>query len=457
MNRKINGFVFLIFFLFINIAANAQMTINLELARLLGLTNSQELARVNASIRTALINERTQLYNSLLPKVSADYSAGVDFLQTQSGNTQFVNPLDTFKASVSLTASYSFTLGGNDFINRSINQIKTDIARINMMSTYYSVLNSVDKAYYDVLRAIADLESAESLLQSEMLSLSISEVRFRNGMINQIDYLNAQSRKESRENTRNQSRRTLSLRMIILKDLIGVQEDIILEPVSFDAYDEVLRRLALISVNDTDLLYENLWNVVVANNPSLKTAALDNRIAEINYSHSVRTEFLPTITLSVNFGDVLNYSSSGGFSYPHSFNGSVTLKGSIPIDIWVRSNNIENYKIARENASNTFNNALRSSQTGLLTDLYNLLAQASAVLSSRRSLEIAENAYAGTLERYMLSQTSEKDLGDASNSLRDSRNNLNNANYSFLQSFSALRNSCALDDEQQFINLLLGL
>jgi len=457
MNNKIRGIFLLIFFLFLNIAANAQMTINLEIARLLGLTNSQELSSASLSIRNALITERNHLYSRLLPQISAEYSASANFLETQQGSTQFANPIDTFSARVNLSASYSLVIGGNDFLNNSINKIKTDIARINSLSTYYSVLNSVDRAYYDVLRAIADLESAESLLQSEVISLSISEVRYRNGMINQIEYLNAQSRKESRENTRNQSRRTLSLRMITLKDLIGVQEDIVLEPVSFDAYDEVLRRLASISADDTDVLYANLWNVVVANNPSLKTAALNNQIAEMQYAHDVRTEFTPTLNLSVNFGDVLNYSTANGFNYPVSFNGSVTLTGKIPIDFWVRANNMENYRITRENASNSFNNAIRSSQNSLLSDLYSLLAQASSVLSSRRSLVIAENTYAGTLERYILSQSSEKDLGDASNTLKDSINSLNNANYSFLQSLSALRTSCALSDEQHLINLLLGL
>ncbi|MCL2213988.1 MAG: TolC family protein [Treponema sp.] len=436
--------------LLLNLAGYAQTVIDIDTARLLGLTNSKDIAGSDASVRTALLNERSQLY-SMLPQVSAGYSASANFLQS----SEFVNPVDSFRAGVSLSLNYSIQTGGNDFISMSINKIKTDIERINSLSTYYKVLESIDSAYYSVLRAAAAFESAESSLRAANLALEIATVRFNNGIINQIDYLEAQANRESSENTYNQNRRSLTLSMITLKDLIGVQGDIILEPVNFSIYDDVLRRLAVISNEEADVLYSSLWNAMLANNPSLKTAALNTQVAEMNYTNFFRS-YAPTLSIGVNFGDILSYSTNNGFSGPDKFNGSISLRGTIPIDFWNQSIKIENQKRTLDNSSNSFANTLNDSQKNLLSNLYDVLSQAGSVLSSRRSLEIAQNRYDYQMERYRLSQSSVKDVGDASISLMNSQNNLNNANYTFLQRLSTLRSLCALDDEERLINILLG-
>ncbi|MDR0464614.1 MAG: TolC family protein [Treponema sp.] len=447
--------ILVIFVLFLNMAAYAQTVINIESARLLGLTNSRDIAGSDASIRTALLNERTHLY-SMLPQVSAGYSTTMNFLETDNqGTHQFINPLDNVSSRINLTISQNFTLGGSDFVTKSINKIKTDIARISSLSTYYKVLESIDSAYYSVLRAADAFESAESSLRAANLALEIAEVRFNNGIINQIDYLEAQANRESSENTYNQNRRSHTLSMITLKDLLGVQGDIILEPVNFSMYDDVLRRLAVISNEDADVLYTNLWNAMLINNPSLKTAALNSQIDEMNYSTEIR-EYLPKLSLDLKVDNILSYSSAGGFGFPPAFSGSITFSGRIPIDLWNQSIKTENRERTRDNNINNYSDQLRSYQNTLLSNLYDVLSQAGSVLSSRRSLEIAQNRYDYQMERYRLSQSSVKDVGDASISLMNSQNSLNNANYTFLQRLSTLRSLCALDDEERLINILLG-
>jgi len=448
--------ILVVFVLILNLTAHAQTIINIEAARILGLTNSQEIANADASIRSAVLNERSQLY-SMLPQVSAGYSAAMNFLETdRDGNHQFINPVDNLNSRVYLNISQNFTLGGNEYITRSKNKIRTDIARISSLSTYYKVLESIDNAYYSVLRAAASFDSAESSLRAASMALEIAEVRFNNGIINQIDYLRAQADKESRENTRNQNQRSLTLSLITLKDLIGVQGDIVLEPVNFNAYNDVLRRLAGISIEETDALYETLWNIMIANNPSLKTAALNSQIAEMDYSSFLRSEYMPTLSLDLKVDNILSYSSANGFGLPPSLSGSITFSGRIPVDFWNQSIKTENQERSRDNTLNNYSDQLRSSKNTLLSNIYDVLSQASSVLSSRRSLEISQSTYEYQMERYRLSQSSVKDIGDASISLMDSQNSLNNANYSFLQRLSTLRTLCAIDDEQQLINILLG-
>jgi len=449
-------FLLLITAVSVNIAANAQTVINLDAARLLAVTNSQSLAQADVSIQRALLSERSHFY-SLFPSITSRYSISADYLGTdRAGDPQFLNPLDTFKAGISLSMGYSLQLGGGDFIQRTINQISTERTRISALKEYFSVLDTVDRAYYTILKSIADLQSAESSLEAANRTLTVAQVRFNNGMMNQIDYLSAQADRESSENSRNQLQRALSLNMINLKDLIGVQGDLVLEPVDFDKYDEVLRRLAAISNEDADLLFMELWNIMTANNPDLRSAALSNQSAELTYTNSVRSRYAPSLSVSLGFGDILSYSSTDGFSGPSRYSGSISIGGTIPIEVWKETNWLESQRITRDNTLDSYSTTLRTSQNSLLSALYGILNQANTVLSSRRSLEIEENRYAGTMERYMLSQSSISDLGNASRSLANSRNSLNTANYNFLQSLSTLRSYCALDDEQRLIQVLLG-
>jgi len=449
-------FLLLISVISVSIAANAQTVINLEAARLLAVTNSQSLAQADVSVRSALLRERSHLY-SLFPTISSGYSVSMPFTETDrvSGDTSFINPIDKLTAGVSLSVRYSLQLGGSEFIQRTINQISTESARISALKEYFSVLDSVDKAYYTVLKSIADLESADSSLEAANRTLTVAQVRHSNGMMNQIDYLSAQADKETTENSRNRLQRELSLNMIYLKDLIGVQGELVLEPVNFDVYDEVLRRLAVISIEEADLLFTELWNIMTTNNPDLRRAALSNQSAELTYTSSIRSRYAPSLSVNFGFGDILSYSTANGFGGP-TFSGSLSITGTIPIEVWKETNYLESQRITRDNTLDSYSSTLRTYQNNLLSALYGILNQASSVLSYRRSLEIEENKYAGTMERYMLSQSSVSDLGTASRSLMSSQNNLNSANYSFLQSLSTLRSYCALDDEQRLIQVLLG-
>jgi len=449
-------FLLLTLVISVNIAANAQTVINLEAARLLAITNSHSLAQADVSIQRALLSERSHFY-SLFPSISSRYSASIDYLGVnQDGNPKFLNPADTFRAGVSLSLSYSLQLGGGDFIQRTINQISSESARVAALKEYFSVLDSVDRAYYAVLKSIADLQSAESSLEASNRTLTVAQVRHSNGMMNQIDFLSAQADKETTENSRNRLQRELSLNVIYLKDLIGVQEDLVLEPVDFDKYDEALRRLAVISNEEADSLFTELWSIMTSNNPDLRRAALSNQSAELTYTNNVRSRYAPSLSVSLGFGDILSYSSADGFSGPSRYSGSISIGGTIPIEVWKETNWLESQRITRDNTLDSYASTLRTSQNNLLSVLYGILNQASSVLSSRRSLEIEENRYAGTMERYMLSQSSVSDLGNAARSLMNSQNNLNSANYSFLQSLSTLRSYCALDDEQRLIQALLG-
>ena len=423
-------------------------SLTLEQARVLGLANSRSLAKIDLNLQNSLLNEKAQLY-ALLPVVKADYSASMNYLKQ---NWALVNPVDTLSTKANFSVTQKIFEGGRGLIQKSIFAIATESVRKDALAEYFNVLDAVDNAYYAVLEAAASLDAAESSLRMAGLSLSVAEIRQASGMLNRGDYLKALADKESRENSRNQARRDLALSMAKLKNLIGVKENLQLEPVDFAAYEGLIQSLAEISDDDADALYDKLWKVIAQSNPSLAKAVLNNQTAQKNLSLAKR-ELAPTVSATIVSGGIV-YSTAKGLEVPS--NGGVSLAGSIPLDFWVRANKIEKSKIAVKAAALDYIGASVSLEMELQGALLGTFAQAGSVLSSRRALDYAEKHFEYVMERYRLSQSSVSDVSDASVLASSSRAQFIRSQYGFLQSLSKLRSLGAIDDEDKLIAILLG-
>ena len=422
--------------------------INLEQVRALALANSRSLAKYDLALKSSILDERTHLY-SMLPSPSAEYSASMSYLDRDWG---FVNPIDTLSAGATFAITQKIFEGGKSFIQKKISAISSESIRNEALAEYFNVLDAADNAYYAVLEAAASLESAESSFQTAALSLSMADIRQASGMINQGDYLRALADKESQKNSRNQARRNLTLNTAKLNTLTGLSGMLEFEQINFDAYGDLIKRLAGISVEEADALYERLWEAIAQTNPSLARAALNSQRAEKSLSLA-RRDYSPTISATI-FSTGLNYTTANGFST--SSGGGISIRGSIPVDFWVMGNRIEKNKIARDSAALDYLGAEVSLETELQSALLNAFAQAESVLSSSRSLEYTEKRFEYVLELYRLSQSSVSDLGEASSLFINSRNSHIKARYGFLQSLSKLRSLGAIDDEEKLLHILMG-
>jgi len=438
--------IFFIFYLIIFSSSFLfSQTINLEQARELGLANSRSLKKYEMAIKSSVLDEKNQLY-SMLPQVSADYRASSHYLR----NWALVSPVDTFTSGVSLSITQIIFQGGKSFIQRAISKIATESVRIDAQTEYYKVIDEIDSAYFAVLEASAAMKAEEVTLKAADLGLAIAQVRRESGMINQGDYLKALADKESRENSFNQARRSLSLNMTRLKTLTGIKENLELEQVDFSSYEDTLSRLSGISDEEAQELFESFWNIIIKNSPALSKAALNNQRAEKNHTLTKR-ESSPTIRATIFSGDIISFSAPDKISSPNQ--GGVSITGSIPVDYWVFANKMERSKLSLESASIDYENSVSSIEQELRNALSASFSQAGTVLSSRKSLEYTEKHFEFVMERYRLSQSSVSDLTEATSLFINSQNNLNRASYSFLQSLSRLRSLCAFEDEAELLGI----
>jgi len=115
------------------------------------LANSRSLARYELSIRNSILDERNQLY-SMLPSVSADYSASMSYLR----DWEFINPIDTLNAGATLSITQVIFQGGKSFIQKAISAIATESVRkdaeaddalgqqIRIGTNYFSVIGLLE-------------------------------------------------------------------------------------------------------------------------------------------------------------------------------------------------------------------------------------------------------------------------------------------------------------------------
>jgi outer membrane protein TolC len=419
--------------------------LGLEQARALALANSRSLAKYRLAVRSSVLDERSQLYANL-PSLSLNAGASVNLWDSEGAPQE--DFLDTLSANAGAGVSQKIFEGGKSLVLRDIYSINTEITRKDALAEYFNVLDSADSAYYAVLEAAANLEEAESALETAALGLSIAELRRQSGMIGPEDYLKALADKETLEASRNQARRTLALNAARLKSLTGFGETPRPETIDFDKYGEIIQRLSVISDEGADALHAEFWSILAAKNPDLAKAGLSGARAEKNLSLAKR-DYSPS--LSASFSTGISYTRLQGLE---TGSGRLSLSGSIPLDYWVIANNVEKNRIARDSAALDYLNAESSLETDLLSVLLDAITQAGSVVSSRRAWEYAEKHLEYILELYRLSRNSVSELSDASALASSSRGRLIRAQYGFLQALSKLRSLGAFEDEQELMRLL---
>jgi outer membrane protein TolC len=426
-------------------AAAAQASIfglDLETVRLLALENSRSLARYNLAVESAQLDEKIQKYG-MLPSLSLGASASANI----PGE---VSLRDSFGAGANFGVTQQIYNGGRSSLLKSINRMTTGIARQEALEEYFAVLDAADAAYYGALEAEAAREASEAALEAAAFALSMAEIRLESGMIGYGDYLQALAEKEARETARNQARRDVTIGKVTLKNLAGLAELSDPEDVDFEAWEELIQKLAGLSEEGAMAFLERFRAAATAGNPALVKAALRGSMAEQSVSLAKR-DYLPSLSAGVSGG--INYSVTNGFNIP---SGRLSLSASIPLDFWAAKANVDKKEIARSEAVMERQNTEVSLDLEIQTSVLDLITQAMSSLSSRRADEYARRHYEQVLESYRLSSASVAELSDAAALAGSNRTQYIKARYGFLTGLSKLRSLGSFSSDEALRASLLS-
>jgi outer membrane protein TolC len=432
------------------LAAARAGSLTLDEVRAMALANSRTLASAAMTAQSSELTQKTQ-YQSLLPAVSLGASAGVSLWDNEGITAERIG--DSAAAGVTLEVRESLPIwdGAKYAAQKRLNSLATEAARQDVLTEYYSVLSSADTAYYNVLKAMAGLEIAESSLETAALSLTMAEIRRQNNMISEANYLQALAEKESRENARNESRRSLALARLTLKNLLELDTPPELEPVDFSSLDELIRTLAAIDDAGFRQIYETLWKDIERRNPGLVKAGINTSRAEQSLK-SANMGYSPTLNAQATLGmsyDILD----GAFRLS---DGRLSVGATIPLDFWAKAVDVQKNKLAMRQSAFAYQNTRESLDVQLQTTLVNLVSQSGQVISSARALEYAQMNFDRVMELYRLNQNSQTNLIDAEVLRQTNANSLTNARYALLSGLSTLRSLGVFESEAELIALLTG-
>ncbi|MDR1073422.1 MAG: TolC family protein [Treponema sp.] len=424
--------------------------LSLEDVRMSALANSRSLARYNLAIESSLLDEKA--YNfTYLPSLSLTGAASMNVWNAGGGSA-----LDSLIAGAALEISETLPLyeGGKTRILKAINALSTESARKDALAEYYAVLNDADSAYYEVLKAQANLESAESALAATELSLAASQIRYENEMIRYGDYLQALSERESAATAKKQAERTLAITMANLKNIAGIAETPALAPVDFSEHESLIAYCTNLDEDAINALCLHLWQIMAANNPNLAKEGISLQKAERSVELAAK-DYLPSLIASVSTGLDYNY-HYGKSNAPSPFVGNLSIKVSIPLDFWVIKNKIDKQKLSQEQTRLGYLDSVSSIQIEMQGAILDLILQSGTVVSSRRAYEYAQKHFEYIQELYQLYQKSLSEYYDASNQAHSSLNRCIEAQYGFLLALSKIRSLGAFERDEDVIAFLLA-
>lgn len=418
----------------------AEEPLTLAGARSLALANSKTLASSSLAVESALLAERSGVY-AMLPSISLGASASV---AVPSGSSKSI--ADTLSTGASVTVKQTVFDFGKNGVLLAIDRLATSSEREAARAAYYSVLDSVDSAYYNLLKDKAALAAAETTLDSAMKSLAIAETRLSVGALSRTDYLEAEATAESGKTSVSQCRRDLAIARITLASLTGVPATDIAD-VDFSGYDSLIRRLAEYTDESTDAFVSAVQDAVAKNNPSLAKALVAQKTATQNVALAEK-DYFPTFSAGYSGG--LDLSAANGAS----LSGSLSLSGSMSLDFWSTKNTVDGKKIALKQADLSLDESRRTVDISVQTAVLNCISQARSVVSSGKSLEYAQKYYEDKFEMYKLSAASVSDLATASTLLGSNQDSYISARYGFLSCLATLRSLVAADSDASVLALI---
>jgi len=416
-------------------SASAEEPLNLASVRELSLASSATLRKAELACESALLSSKAQTY-ARLPSIGAQLSGSLDYLSSDG-------LAEALGASAKLTVSQTVFDGGYLSALSKSSVLAVSAAAEAARGVRVSVLGQADSAYYAVLKASANVESAASDLEAAKLRLGIAKAKVDSGVIAASDYLQAVSEAASRETSLTKARKAESSARAALASMTGLASGFVLEPVAFSRYDGLLSRISALDDEAEDSLADAYGAMAESGNPTLAGYDLASRKALLAVD-AAESAYVPTVTAGLSQG--LSLGASDGLSLG---SGSVSLTGSMSLSLWSTANSVAKARTSADSADLDGAQGVLSLRLKIEVGVNDLLSAARSIASSARALEYSESNYRNVLERFKLSASSASDLSAAEALVSTARTGLIGARYDFLSALCDLRVLVGLEADER--------
>lgn len=306
-------------------------------------------------------------------------------------------------------------------------------------SSRLSMVNQVEKAYYNLLLAQNSYEVIKMSYDNAVLNAQDYKHKFEQGTASEYDVLRAEVQVRNLEPTLLQTENSVKLIKLQLKVLMGV--DMALEITSTDRLEDYEASM-----------YEETMNIDTSLEQNTDLRQLDLQTAYLKKAVDVqRMAWFPTLSATANY-NWISMSDGGMFSdFRWSPYSSIGLSLSLPIfqggarhfRIKQAKSNVLQLGLQRDNLLNTL-----SMQVQMSMD--NIQKSVKQIASNKEGVRQAEKAYAIMQKSFEIGSATFIELNDADLALTNSRLSYNQAIYDFLAAKSDLQLLLGNTDLEQY-------
>lgn len=333
----------------------------------------------------------TEAWQALLPTVDAQLalqnSIKVAAIKTQMG--EFKMGMDG-----SVTATGAVTLAIPLFapaVYQNMKLTKEDIvlAKEKARGSKLDLINQVTKAYYAALLAQDSYQVVQKAYNVTKESYDLVSKKFEVGKVSEYDKISAEVQLRSMNSTVVSTQTGLSLALLRLKVLMGINSDI--NVVINDKLSNYESSLTLPNLNEkADLSNNSALNQIDMN------ATLLSRARKI-----LKTNFMPTIGAQLQ-GQYMSYSNDNWNVFKYKYSPAMTLAFSVNIPIYhastftkLKSNKIQMAQLidTRINTERQLSMAAESYKRNMASTIAQVNSNAEAVKQAAKAVMISSKRY----------------------------------------------------------------
>ncbi|MDR1368603.1 MAG: TolC family protein [Dysgonamonadaceae bacterium] len=315
-----------------------------------------------------------------------------------------------------------------------ISSLDVELAVEQAHSSKINMINSVRKAFYNVLLAQDSYNVFKESYDNAILNYNDIKNKYDQGLTSEFDLIRADVRVKNIKPNMVQSENALSLATLSLKALMGIDMD---QPVAASGklkdYEEKLYS-DIIKI-DTSLV----------NNSDLKQFDLQNKQLKKTVE-LYKAQYLPIVSISGNY---MYMSMNNDFKFgdykwnPYS---TIGLTVSIPIfDGFKKRSDIRQTKVSLQQMDLQREDIVRNLKLGVNNSINNMISSVEQVISTKDAVNQAQKGYIISQKRYDTGMGTLLELNDAELSHSQASLAFNQAIYNYLSAKADLDKTLGID------------
>lgn len=366
-----------------------------------------------------------EAWQTLLPTVSADlglqHSIKVAAIKTAMGEFKMgMDGSTTAQGGVSLSLPLFAPA-----VYQNMKLTKQDIllAQEKARGSRLDLVNQVTKAYYSVLLSKDSKEVIEKSYKVSEENFNIVNSKYNTGSVSEYDKITAEVQMRNMKSSVVSAETGLSLAMLQLKVLMGIDTNIEINiQDSLKAYENLLT-LSNTEVSATEL----------SNNSALRQ--IDHNLGLLERTRKIlRTNFMPTVGMQLAY-QYASYSNDNWNIFKYKYSPSSTLQLGITIPIFQASNwtKLKSNRIQLSQLNDTRENTKRQLSMAAESYRQNMIKTISKIESDREAVRQANKAVAISSKRYEVGRGTILELNQSETALVQTELAYSQSIYDFLQ------------------------